>query len=505
MIPGIVNSHKYIVDGELTFFGVLCEYYDEIAKHWSPETRESYGRDYEDFILAHVDDQPLSYYTEADYYEHVIDQIRNGGTRRSKEDKFSESVINHFRFLIRRVISVGAEKNVCSNVLWGTKFRDRDDGEKLTSAEADEQQRLRTQRSIMPQQMYKILNQIFTDVQQHGVKIALLLMCIFGLRNKEACGVWFEDIMEIPGHPGCYVLVVHSSMKGRTRFRKTGGKTDNMYRMIPIPKIVHDYLMIRKQFVAEKLEELYVQKAGNTKRYNIDRLPIACNGDKWWEGCTSSQVTVAGRDLFRQINYSEEEYRLAEDESSFDDSGFPNQKAPTAYLFRREFCTSLYAMGLIPEEIQYLMGHKLNNPEYSRRYFRNHDILSLLYKKTCRRPLNVISDIQDEPIIVTNSSLEIKNVSEQEIRIPCDGNRWRCRAVCNQLSDVVTITVNPPEALKVSVIYEQQKSYAKCKETVDVIRAYRKIYRKSIKRELTKQKKSTADPDLESAADEDVI
>lgn len=505
MIPGITKNHKYTIDGKLTFFGVLSEYYDEIAKHWAPETRESYGRDYEDFILDHFEEQPLSYYTESDYFEHVIDQIRNGGTRRSKEDKFSESVINHFRFLIRRVVSVGAENNVCANVLWGTKFQDRDDGEKKTSAEADEQQRLRTQRSIMPQQMCKILSHIFMDVQQHGVKIALLLMCIFGLRNKEACGVWFEDIMEIPGHLECYVLVVHSSMDGRKRFRKTGGKTDNMYRMIPIPKIVHDYLMLRKQYVAEKLEELYAQKAGNTKRYNIDRLPIACNGDKWWEGCTSSQVTVAGRDLFRLINYCEEEYRLAEDESGFDDSGFPNQKAPTAYLFRREFCTSLYAMGLNPEEIQYLMGHKINNPEYSRRYFRNHDILSLLYEKICRRPLNVISDLQDEPIIVTDTNLKINNVSEQEIRIPFDGNRWRVRAVCNQLSDVVTLTICPPEHAKVSVVCEQQVSYAKGAITVDIIRTYRKMYRTAIKRELMKQKKAVADSDQEPATAEDVF
>ena len=488
MIPGIKNNYGREIDGQLTFYGVLIDHYSEISKDWNDETKEEYGKHYDKLILPHFVENPLKYYNDVSYFDEIISFIKKSGTIRNSEATYSEERLQHFRFLMRTVVDTAASHGICDNVLWGTQYKNNEITADLP-AEKDKKLRLDTRLYLTTSEMLRILSDIYVDIKQAGIKFALLLMCIFGLRNKEACGIWFEDIMEIPGHPGHYVLVVHSSTEGRTRFRKTGGKTDNMFRMIPIPPAVYEFLMERKKYILSLLD-IANKDLPKRKQYIIDRMPIACNGDKFWEACTSVQVTAAGRDLFRRIEFSENAFLLAEEESGFDASGYRNQKSPTAYIFRKEFCTSLYALGFTPEEIQYLMGHKINNPEFSRQHFRNSDILINLYNKLVRRPLREASNTTDV-ICASEQRLLINDTTDVTIKIPCDGHKYRVRIYNKHLSDSPSISIIVPDDTNFVATIDQQAIKSKPEKTVSVL----ENWRQEVNRRVANTNNQAADPE----------
>lgn len=250
------------------------------------------------------------------------------------------------------------------------------------------------------------------------------------------------------------------------------GKSDNMYRMIPIPPAVYKFLMERKEYILTLLNAAN-ENLPKRKQYKIERMPIASNGDWFWEACTSVQVTAAGRDLFRRIKFSEEVFLLAEEESGFDASGYPNQKAPTAYIFRREFCTSLFALGFTQEEVQYLMGHKIHDPEFSRQHFRNSDTLKYMYDRLVRRPLVEVSP-DPELIYASEQSLCIQDATNVVIKIPANGHRYKIRIYNKHLSDQPTIDIHVPEEIQVAASIDQQISACSPSKTVSVLNDWRK-------------------------------
>ena len=71
---------------------------------------------------------------------------------------------------------------------------------------------------------------------------------------------------------------------------------------------------------------------------------------------------------------------------------FEDRKDPTAYLFRRNFGTHLHILGLSEPEIEYVIGHDIDDPYETRNEFVNEEKLFSIKQKMDRRPL-VNSDL----------------------------------------------------------------------------------------------------------------
>ena len=102
--------------GKYTFYGVLKEFYGEIFKNAKAEsTRNSYNSIYNRLILPELTaERSIETYTLEDY-EGVIDRIKDKGS-------YSEATIGTYRYLIRAVVRLAAEKDICEDVLFGTEF-----------------------------------------------------------------------------------------------------------------------------------------------------------------------------------------------------------------------------------------------------------------------------------------------------------------------------------------------------------------------------------------------
>lgn len=474
-IPGIDSQdHEIAINGELTFFGVLAMYYEEISEHWNEDTKETYGMHFQELILPYFAGRPLRAFDNVEKFQQIIEAIRKNGTLRSKgHEEYGESTLRHFRHLIKKVVDVAAKHGVCPNALWGSGFQEADSYGEDPYAKK-EKERMRLPRSIDPANYVQILRLLMTDPQQDGLQMALLLMCVFGLRNKEACSIWWEDIEEIPNHSGCYALVVHSTAECRGLYRRSGGKTVNMYRKIPIPSKVYEFLMARKAFIQRKLLE---QKAECYQ--DILHLPIACNRDAFGEHCLPAQISTAGREIFRKVGFSEEAFRAAEIESGEDDSGFPGVKSPTAYTFRREFCTARYALGYTPDEIAYCMGHKISDASIKRRYFSNPDNLYVLWTKAAAQPL---LDVNDKIVKrFCGESLFLENVTDVRVDFSEYTEDVRVRVVANEPFDAPIFTIRTENEVSYSV--DCQKSIRKGAKEVNILSEYNYLHKRAMARE----------------------
>lgn len=236
-------------------------------------------------------------------------------------------------------------------------------------------------------------------------------MWVFAYRNKEACGVTWGDIHPMKEHPGLYKLALHTSGTKNKRSARTGGKTNNMYRIWVIPEKIYTFLMQRKAHIEELIERGEIQFPKHI--HSIDSMPIACKGHKWTVRCTSRELSAAGQQLFRDIKMTTDQYDyFGRHPDSSDWLGtIAWDRDITTYTFRRNAATHLFILGLKLEHIQYLMGHKIWNIAYQRHHFSNDDLQYELYLKTRQRP--IVNDISfgSKPISL-KEDLHIKDISQ---------------------------------------------------------------------------------------------
>lgn len=284
------------------------------------------------------------------------------------------------------------------NVLWGTNYIK---GECSDPLKKEKRRKSDPWRSFTPELEINIEEQIFTNPEQPGDQMALMLMWAFGLRNNEACGLVYGDIIPITEHPGEYRLAILKSTDGETHEPKGGGKNSNVYRYIPIPARVFSFLMCRKSYIQNLIETGEIVFTASDRAQSIEELPIACNRKRYKEHCSSRQVTDAGRQLFSKIDMSEDEsYWLSRYLLENDIPG-QDKDDPTAYAFRRNFATTMDILGFSLCEMQYLMGHKMKDEDNKRYFFANPDVMDKLYRKMSQRPL-----VNSSEIWCNNKSLE---------------------------------------------------------------------------------------------------
>lgn len=353
--------------GKYTFYGVLKEFYDEIFKNVKAEsTRNSYNSIYNRLILPELTEgEAIEAYTLEDY-ESVIDRIKEKGN-------YSEATIGTYRYLIRTVVRLAAAKGICEDVLFGSEFS-------LPPAEkperAAEKEMVVNRKSLSVREEAALYDELMDDPLQSGEKMGLALMYCLGLRNEEACGLKYGAIRCMSRYPECFYAQIFQSINSETGEEHIGGKTSNMYRYVPVP----DRLLRMINQRAKHLEEVCGEHVGD--------YYIACQGDRYQDQCVSRHLTAAGRVLLRKIRVNEDivsyiDRRLHQDAGDMD----LRVKDPTTYLLRRNLGTHLYLLGLNEAEIQYIMGHSIEDPYIIRNHFGNEDLLYEIHQKMKNRPL----------------------------------------------------------------------------------------------------------------------
>jgi len=381
------------IDEKLTFFGVLNRFYSYetstntgtsiggISRNWKAKsTRTAHKNTYENTIFPLIPEKPLEELSKDDFDE-IIQTIKE--QKSSTGRPYSNSRLQAFKRLIKVVTEEAATQGICDDVLFGSSYTIPESESRSKSLEKE---LVKMRKSFSVKEEFLISQEILKDSLQSGQHMGLALMFCMGLRNEEACGLNFGDIKAMQYHPHCSCLWVYKSTKRGSNELQASGKTRNMARLLPIPTALFELLMDRRRFLESEVSSGSIILPPNT---TIDDLPIVCSNSNYLERCNSKHLTAAGRQLLKAVHIAEDELAYIDielEQNRLADDGI-HEKDPTVYLCRRNLGTHLYILGLTEAEIQYIMGHDIEDPYESRNDFTNEDKLYQIKLKMDKRPL----------------------------------------------------------------------------------------------------------------------
>lgn len=372
-------------DAKMTFAGILLKHFDAIAakNRWGSETKAQYARNYEDNLLPRLQGRAMSEYTAEDF-EQVIYSL-------STEKSYKHSTLQHYRRLIKHVIAFGVQYEGLTDPLWGMYF-----SEILVPKDVVQREDITLPRSLDPVMIWKIASMIYATALDSGARAGLALMLESGLRPKEAAAVTYNDFTSPAQGENIPKVFIHNSTIGQSRNLRAGVKTDNGYR----PAIISDTLASLLDEKKKRTENLTTQKtiASAPCSSDIGRLPIVHDKNNPSRHCSSSQLTVEFRNILAQTGYDQREFQLLQNVVNSQDFleeirritpkelGFADERDPSAYACRRHYNTDMHILGMSPEDRQFCMGHKIENPSVKRSDYANEDLLRRVAKLLAMRP-----------------------------------------------------------------------------------------------------------------------
>ena len=442
-----------------TFCGALEYRYKHIATNWNDETRRKYEREYNDIILPALDnhnEKCINEYSKEDF-EKAIDHIREKGFERNGYKRhYADTTIHHFQNLIYLVVFQSSVYGLCENVLWGTTFVIDlpDEQEELES-------RVRIKKSLSIDQEKRLYQELFSDPDEDGAIVALMLMWGLGLRNGEACGLNYCDIKPIEGHPDCFAAWIYKTTKIESNELQSGGKTYNTGRIVPVPEKVFSFLAKRKEIV----RKLAVSQ-GNSKE-TIDELPI-CNAgwldydsDSYLIRCKADDVTRAAHSAFDNAGITSEQVAVLDAELSEGKTALVlREKDPSAYLLRRNFATQMCILGLDNAEMQYLLGHCVEDAYESRNEFVDSERIYSMYRKLQNR--TILNNPKDNDNVF---NLRIRNNSTVKIN-----------ATAVEPTDNVKISIKADDSKSVQTKWFEDSKKASLSRTINILEQYKSGY-----------------------------
>ena len=450
----------------LTFCGVLEDLYLVIARNWNDETMEKYDRDYNNVILPHIDNHNtkiISSYT-IDDCDKILSKIQDDGyISKGTRAEYSESTMNHFKNLIYSVFLFASNAGYCRDFLWGTKYEINVERETLAV-----QSKTVIKKSLSIEQEKKLIYILMESLRANGKRIALLLMFVLGLRDGEACGLDFGDIYEIPYYKGCYVAVIKQSTIPDSNKLQSSGKTWNTGRRIPIPKKVADFLLERRSIIERIIKD-------NNLELNINKLPVAADCDLYRDlpdigkRLKADDVTEEARSVFKQTGIESEVLASLEIEMEEESARLEiSESNVTAYLLRRNFATHLKILGVDYPDIQYLLGHCIEDPYINRPDYTDGKLYQLSKHMAYRPLVNYNADDH----VKLSGFCEEQLSGRKTISIDSDADRIRVRIHAIEKNDMLSIKVNPDNSKGIDyTMHEGYKSYEP-RRTIDIRQKY---------------------------------
>lgn len=374
------------ISKRLTFAGVLRRYLLEnpngpaISRRWLSESYFNQNMSaYRNRILPKIGKYKAMEDFEETDFEKVLERL-------AAEGEYEEKTINDYRRLIWVVYRAGVENGLYEDrLMWDLRDKVGIDDESDTDAINKKAFIELTRKSLSIEEEKKLL-EWFKNLDPalvDGDYIGLILMFFLGLRNNEAAGLDYGAVVEIQlegTHFPC-VYIAKTTELGSNR-TKLGGKTSNAPRVIPIFDFLYDFLMRRKEFIQGKIRSGEITSFDKSK-IDIDRLPVVCHGCNYLKRSSSQGITDSANQLFSELGIGIREVSAAVIGIMNEQMSYPHEliaeKDITAYIFRRNTATHLYALGLSAGQCQYLIGHEIESSEEYRNLFTNPDLLYNIY------------------------------------------------------------------------------------------------------------------------------
>ena len=417
-IDEAVKGFDLVINGKLTFAGVLKKGMKSgnIGRRWkSPNTIRNNLRNYKQRILPKFAGYSLDAFNLEDC-ERFVDEL----SMEYEGNEYATSTKKDYLRLIRVVYEEGARMGVCQDPFWGSKSTQRNTYS-LDERVAKVAKKLIKFFSV--EQERKIWNLLFNNPHQDACSMGLLLMFITGARNLEAAAICYEDIVMKGGKP---CIGIYNSIDGLSAKAKAGTKTKNGYRYYPISMLVYDFLMERKAWIQAKVDRGEIEFLPGCEFQCVDNLPIACDGRNWFQYCTPNDLTDAGRELFKRIGITADQWQIICDNMKEDEKNplFGNFKDPTSYSFRRSAASHLYDTNCTMVQCRYLFGHSFNYESVERYHLVNDDQINKMRKKLENRPL--VNEINYAGTFArfdyNDDELYLKNVNSATLSINTKGH-----------------------------------------------------------------------------------
>lgn len=383
-------------DGKETFAAVLRTHFPRwvnegkaagLSRAWSASTSVTYRSHYVERLLPLLPvNKPLHEYTEEDFNK-VLDDLQ-------KRYPLADDTLEHYRHLLWIVYEAGVEDGLYPDqIFWGAVY----DPSEHTEAENEEHRvriLIRLRKSLSKRENLAFMQYILAldPETASGEELGLAIMYLYGARNNEACGLDFKHIYQLSKYEGLTFLDLIQSTTINSNRVKAGGKTRNAPRtligMAPIIRLLAKRRAVIEEKIARGEFQLPLECQGD-----VGNLPIVCRGTSFGVRCTSGDLSLAGRKLFEKIGIRKSD--LAEihqilRRKHFEDDEI-QEKEPTTYLLRRNDATILHALGFSDSDIQYYLGHNVEDPDTERSHYTNKDKLRELAEKLRWHPIYLLS------------------------------------------------------------------------------------------------------------------
>ena len=155
------------------------------------------------------------------------------------------------------------------------------------------------------------------------------------------------------------------------------------------------------------------------------------------------------------------------------------EKDPTTYLLRRNLGTHLYLLGLDEAEIQYIMGHSIEDPYIIRNHFENEDLLYEIYRKMKNRPLLNDSDPYETALEINAGHCYHTVSSEPEVQLSVSPNgqsELQMNLSCDEPCASITVEAKPAVKMQLIKVPPHTK---KVSRRTNIIEEYHRTYQKA--------------------------
>ena len=498
---------KYLpdIDGRMTFAGAFLEYFyilpseksdsfqedgeyelqyssnrkSIFSRSISEETLKRYINEIIDRVIPNVDPNSMTMDEyNLDYFENALQTIKR---------RFELHDDSSYRLNIRRIYNAWANDQdmLIDRIIWP------EDESRINTKDSIEKRkrRLTKPRSLGIPGEIEIFKWIysFDNDSISDADLGIILMFFLGLRNNEAAGRTFGDIKEIQG-TGHHCIYVLTSTKGRTSELKVGGKTSNAFRVIPLYDFLYDYLMERRAYLIRKWKEAdpSLTNEAIARKISVQRIASDVFSNT---GVSSPDLTKRGKEVLteilrkcsnKDISYSDAEYDFR---YKLQTIGIEDEDSPTTYLFRRNFATHAVNIGLTPPQVEFLIGHEIEEQGMHRHFFNTGEELAEIAETMQFHPFCLLDRIirgKEDAKDYQEIKIELKNIRSD--------NAGYIRMITNEPLDDIIIEINgePTKVLVSKSRFELSHGYS---TAMNIKEKMLQVYKKKAKEYLDGSKK----------------
>ena len=149
-----------------------------------------------------------------------------------------------------------------------------------------------------------------------------------------------------------------------------------------------------------------------------------------------------------------------------------DEKEVTTYLFRRNFATTLYGLGLPLSDIQYYLGHDVEDPDTARSHYVNKDKLLAIKTKLDWHPAYAVLGRESgvDRIGEGNPTRQIGNTPGDAFEIKFSQNYAKCLlgVKCREPGDEISLKLSSEENGSVSAVLDARPELEVYDKEVDI-------------------------------------